>query len=101
MSISFSCPSAAAHAGATDATGLLDPGWSLAAGISGDWDQYLQAGDYHRELEQCTYAGRPWGDVAFVKQMAERFGRQWTRGRPKKEAAARVTLDGQIDLFAG
>ena len=37
-------------------------------------------------LRGCTYAGRPFGEESFVSEMAKRFGRYWTRGRPKKES---------------
>ena len=40
-------------------------------------------------LRRCTYAGRPFGSETFVSEMSEQFGRYWTRGRPKKERAAR------------
>jgi hypothetical protein len=38
-------------------------------------------------LRACTYAGRPFGNGSFVKEMGERFGRQWVRGRPARVPA--------------
>ncbi len=38
----------------------------------------------------------------FVKEMSQRFGRQWARGRPKKEGRALSVDDAarQIALFS-
>jgi hypothetical protein len=47
------------------------------------------------------HSGKPFGDEQFVEEMAERFGRCWTRGRPKKEKPAdqaRTERD-QLALF--
>jgi hypothetical protein len=38
-------------------------------------------------LRACTYAERPFGDEAFVDEMAERFRRRWRRGRPSKRSS--------------
>ena len=82
--------SAAAHAGAADATGLLDGDWRRAAGVGAEWTGDLGAAVRDTELEKCTYSGRPFGDTDFVTRVGERFGRRWVRGRPKKEAADAV-----------
>jgi len=49
----------------------------------------------------CTYRGRPFGNDSFVREMAERFGRHWTRGRPKskKEQALARPVQQQTDQF--
>ena len=93
--------SAAAHAGGADPTGILDGDWQRLAGISGNWGDLLRDAGRDRELEACTYSGRPFGDVEFVTRIGEQFGRQWTRGRPKKKAKPLAELpDRQASLFA-
>jgi hypothetical protein len=68
-----------------------------------DWDQVLQKeGEAATSLPSCTYAGRPFGDEAFVKEVGDRFGRTWIRGRPPKKPAKVNTEkdpDQQIVLF--
>jgi hypothetical protein len=48
----------------------------------------------------CTYAGRPFAKESFVSEMAERFGRHWTRGRPKREPALARPAPQPADQFA-
>jgi hypothetical protein len=36
-------------------------------------------------LRRCTHSGQPFGDEAFVNQMADRFDHHWFRGRPRKQ----------------
>jgi hypothetical protein len=43
--------------------------------------------------------GRPFGNEDFVSEMAERFGRYWTRGRPKKKQALARPAQQQTDHF--
>jgi hypothetical protein len=52
-----------------------------------DWARELEIEDLEATtaLRSCTYAGRPYGSQRLVQEMAQRFGRCWTRGRPKKE----------------
>jgi hypothetical protein len=44
--------------------------------------------------------GRPFGNEDFVSEMAEGFGRYWTRGRPKKKQALARPAQQQTDQFA-
>ena len=48
------------------------------------WQDYLRNAGPNLELEQCTHAGRPFGDAEFVAEIADRFDRKWIRGRPKR-----------------
>jgi hypothetical protein len=43
--------------------------------------------------------GRPFGNEDFVSEMAEGFGRYWTRGRPKKKQALARPAQQQTDQF--
>jgi len=43
--------------------------------------------------------GRPFGYEDFVSEMAERFGRYWTRGRPKKKQASARPAQQQTAQF--
>jgi len=94
--------SAAAHLSGTDSSGLLDMAWWRQQGRRGDW-----AGEFEMEnleaaaaLRSCTYAGRPYGGERLVREMAQRFGRCWTRGRPKKEVAPLAAPVEPADQFA-
>jgi putative transposase len=94
--------SAAAHLSGKDEHGLLDMTWWRREGPE-DWCRIL--GDEEREettdrLRACTYAGRPFGDETFVNEMGTRFGRQWTRGRPKKKGKAEISAAEQANQFA-
>ena len=96
--------SAAAHVSGADSSGLLDMGWWRQQGHGKDWAAELESEDLEATaaLRSCTYAGRPYGSERLVREMAERFGRCWTRGRPKKEeasAAASTELADQYALF--
>jgi hypothetical protein len=55
-----------------------------------DWAEKLAAegSDSGSALQRCTYAGRPFGDEVFLKEMSQRFGRYWVRGRPPKQPMA-------------
>ena len=79
--------SAAAHVSGVDGSGLLDIGWWREQGRGEDWARELEIEDLEATtaLRSCTYAGRPYGSQRLVQEMAQRFGRCWTRGRPKKE----------------
>jgi len=96
--------SAAAHLTGADSSGLLDMGWWREQGRGEDWAAELatENPETTTALRSCTYAGRPYGSERLVKEMAARFGRCWTRGRPKKKDAAAVTsgqLADQVALF--
>ncbi len=78
--------SAAAHLGGVDSIGILDMEWWRRE-APGNWREALKNQDAEAEsgLRSCTYAGRPFAEEGFVSQMAEKFGRSWTRGRPRKD----------------
>ncbi len=80
--------SAAAHVTGEDQSGVLDMEWWRRERPEG-WGDLLNAGESDTEasLRACTYAGRSFGEENFVSDKAERFGRYWNRGRPKKETA--------------
>jgi putative transposase len=96
--------SAGAHLGTRDAGGLIDLEWWRRESDGVDWGGALSGPDPEQSasLRRCTYAGRPFGDEAFVKGLAEQFGRHWVRGRPTKEPAAAPveTSTSQLALFA-
>ena len=93
--------SALAHVHGADSAGLLDWDWQRVSEIGPDWAAYLQQIEPDSELEKCTYAGRPFGDPSFVASAGERFGRHWTRGRPKKKPERTSLAPGtQAALFA-
>ncbi len=78
--------SARAHLTGRDPLGLLDMDWWIREGAAAEWPELLDGldRDGHQELVRCTYAGRPFGDARFVEELAARFKRHWTRGRPRK-----------------
>lgn len=93
--------SAAAHVTGRDDSGILDLEWWRRE-APGNWEELLEAEELEKEaaLRRCTYAGRPFGSEGFVSEMAERFGRYWNRGRPKKKQAASVQQRAdQFTLF--
>jgi len=77
--------SAAAHICGDDPSRLLDLDWWRAQAMGPSWQDYLRSAGPNLELEQCTYAGRPFGNAEFVAEIGERFARRWIRGRPKKK----------------
>jgi putative transposase len=81
--------SAGAHLTGKDEYGILDMEWWQQEGRA-NWEGHLEIEDHEpvAVLRACTYAGRPFGDESFVREMGDRFGRQWTRGRPRKVPAA-------------
>jgi putative transposase len=92
--------SAAAHLSGIDSTLLLDMDWWRQPGRAGNWAAELAAGDTESAtaLRRCTHSGRPFGSEALVSEMARKFGRNWTRGRPKKVDASGEP-DDQLSLF--
>jgi len=79
--------SAAAHLANKDLSGILDMEWWKRERPR-NWAELVGAdqNDADSALRSCTYAGKPFGDENFVSKMAEKFGRYWNRGRPKKES---------------
>lgn len=100
--------SAIAHVTGGDGSGLLDMEWWRRAGRS-DWREVLNRQEAETDpaphdsivqLRACTYAERPFGDEAFVDEMAEHFGRHWTRGRPsKRPTVSALERRAQFSLF--
>ena len=84
--------SAAAHLSGVDQTGLLDGEWWRAESRGENWAGVLAVENPEAAiaLRRCTYSGRPFGSDSLVQDIAERFGRCWTRGRPRKEPACDV-----------
>ena len=75
--------SAGAHlSGGKDPSGALDHAfWKHAGGID-RWRGLHAAGERPSEthlLRRCTYAGRPFGDEAFVERIQTAFQRKWRR----------------------
>ena len=87
--------SASAHLGSEDRSGILDLEWWKKEQPR-NWREVLDGEDEEGEtrLRGCTYAGRPFGEDSFVREMAERFGRYWNRGRPKKNKAVKDKQSG-------
>jgi putative transposase len=95
--------SAAAHLSGVDPSRLVDMDWWRQQEFRGDWAAELtrEAPECATQLRKCTYAGRPFGNDDLVEEVGRRFGRSWTRGRPKKEAGAATAYDrdAQFPLF--
>jgi len=80
---------------------MLDMEW-WRRGPAADWEQVLNAESLESDSPAgrgCTYAGRPFGNEDFVSGMAERFGRYWSRGGPKKKQALAHPAQQQTDQF--
>ena len=81
--------SARFHAGDSSEFAFLQPGWGDRFAEE-DWRELLavpRSRDEARRLEQCTYAGKPYGEESYVESLSERFGRLLavrTPGRPRK-----------------
>ncbi len=98
--VEYPWSSAAPHTSGEDPARLLDLEWWRASGFKPDWHDHLRNAAPDVELEQCTYAGRPMGDTDFVIRAGRRFGRQWTRGRPKNKGTSPGLADeAQGSLF--
>ncbi len=80
--------SAAVHLrGVEDRHGVLDLGFWQRAGGCDTWREMFGTPGQEEEVEalrQCTYAGRPFGDEAFVERMEHRFQRVWTYPKSAK-----------------
>jgi putative transposase len=94
--------SAAAHLSGADESGLLDLHWWGQQGRGEGWGHELAAEDLEAatKLRRCTYAGRPFGSESLVKEISQRFGRSWARGRPKKEQTSAATNSEPENQFA-
>lgn len=74
--------SATAHLGGADKSGILDLEFWRQEGGAERWGWMLATPEEMvslRLLRRCTYAGRPFGDEAFLKEMEQRFQRTWRR----------------------
>jgi putative transposase len=74
--------SAAAHLGGEDSSGILDLDFWRQEGGAERWAALLATPEQMlilRLLRRCTYAGRPFGDEAFLKEMEQKFQRTWRR----------------------
>jgi hypothetical protein len=71
---------------------LIDMEWWEASGVKKEWPRLLNCDDSDAVviLRASTYAGRPFGDQAFMTEIGARFGRQWNRGRPRKDRVQRA-----------
>jgi putative transposase len=86
----YSWSSAAAHLGGADRSGILDLDFWRREGGAERWGSLLATPEEMvslRLLRRCTYAGRPFGDEAFLKEMEQQFQRSWRRWRFEQAAA--------------
>jgi REP-associated tyrosine transposase len=91
--------SAAAHLGGADQSGILDMEWWKREAPD-NWGEALKSQEAEQEssLRSCTYAGKPFAEEDFVTAMAEKFGRYWNRGRPRKEKGPKPDKSPSADL---
>ena len=74
--------SCAAHVGEGRWDEMLDEEFWRGRGAAAGWRELLAPADRPQLmylLRRCTYAERPFGDEAFVREMEERLGRKWLR----------------------
>jgi putative transposase len=86
--------SAVAHLTQADEFQLIDMRWWGASGVQKEWPTFLDCDDSDEAtaLRASTYAGRPFGEEAFMAEFGARFGRQWHRGRPRKDGAEKAAI---------
>ena len=88
--------SAAAHLGiAKDRCGVLDMGFWERAGGAATWREMHAAADQaeaEENLRRATYAGRPFGEAAFVERLSSKFQRQWRRPPSQATAAENAAI---------
>jgi len=85
--------SAVAHLTEADEFQLIDMRWWEASGVKKEWPQLLDCDDSDAVAAlRATYAGRPFGDEAFMTEIGARFGRQWNRGRPRKDGVQKPEI---------
>jgi putative transposase len=86
--------SAVAHLTETDEFELIDMRWWRASGVQKEWSKFLDCDDSDEvaALRASTYAGRPFGEEAFMAEVGARFGRQWNRGRPRKDGVQKAEI---------
>jgi putative transposase len=75
--------SAAMHlVGKPDRSGVLDLDFWRRAGGAATWAEMFEAPGRPADLaslRKCTYGGRPFGEEQFVREMEQRFDREWRR----------------------
>jgi hypothetical protein len=81
--------SATAHLTEEDEFQIIDMDWWRASDGRREWSKIIACEEDADAvtLRASTYAGRPYGEAAFVADVAARFGRRWQRGRPRTEVA--------------
>ena len=86
--------SAVAHLMEVDEFQLVDMRWWGASGLQKQWQEILDCEDSDQvaALRASTYAGRTFGEDAFMAEVGARFGRQWNRGRPRKDRAEKAGI---------
>jgi putative transposase len=86
--------SAVAHLTEVDEFQLIDMEWWETSGVKKEWPRLLNCDDSDAVavLRASTYAGRPFGDDAFMTEIGARFGRQWNRGRPRKDGVQKTEV---------
>lgn len=107
LAVEYPWSSASAHLRDKDSHEILDMEWWRREQPR-NWEALLQGEESQAEfvLRACTYAGKPFGEERFVREIGERFGRYWDRGRPRKavkaatstQPAEKSTVD-QFSLF--
>jgi len=84
--------SAGVHLGeAKDSSGLLDLAYWEKAGGAETWRELHASGGGAEDvalLRRCTYAGRPFGEEAFLVMLEGQFQRSWRRWGFEKRAAS-------------
>jgi putative transposase len=72
---------------------ILDADFFREAGGAIAWRELHGQADRVEQiylLRRCTYAGRPFGDEAFVAEVEERFQRRWRRWGFEQQIAAKA-----------
>lgn len=86
--------SASAHLSGKDPSGILDLEWWRQERPS-NWEEMLKGEATQAEaiLRTCTYAGKPFGEDCFVRELGNKFGRYWQRGRPRKDYQSNTSAE--------
>ena len=93
--------SAAAHLCGEDPSGLLDMEWWRREAPP-EWYQILNhqsPPESDSALRACTYAGRPFGDDSFLREMSIKFGRKWNPFDPADQDPEELNSSDQLSLF--
>ena len=104
FAVEYPWSSASAHLTGNDPSGILDLEWWRREQPR-NWEKMLQGEETQAEaiLRTCTYAGKPFGEDCFVRELGEKFGRYWQQGRPRKDdksgASAEQVEENRADQF--